>query len=103
MALQKSIATPYGIDAAYWHILSIDCNRVQSGLQVMMAGYASAAARAGGHHPLAVVGVRIDAAELPGFAEGVRYDELYTALRLRANAATAEEDPAALFRGASDC
>lgn len=102
MAFRKSIATPYGIDATYWHILSIDCNRVQRGLHVTMAGYADAAARSRGHRPLAVVGFPMDGADVAGTADGIRYADLYAAIRALAERPDAET-PAGLFAGAADC
>lgn len=56
MALQKSIGTPYGVEASYWKILRLNGLFDGAGLlEVMVAGYIDSAARSAGAQPLAVV------------------------------------------------
>lgn len=81
MALVQSIQTDFGVEASYWHILSLQVNRVQQAVQVTMAGYIDARTRAAGHRPIAVMTLSLDRADFPGSVDGVRYDAVYDWLK----------------------
>lgn len=97
MALLRSIETDFGVEASYWHVLALQVNRVQQGVQVTMAGYIDARTRAAGHRPIAVMTLSLDRADFPGNADGVRYDAIYD--RLKQPAADGEAAP---FAGSVD-
>lgn len=59
MALQKSIASPYGIEANYWRIVRINEN-FNGNVEVYLAGYASEQARRDGKEPLDVKNFQFD-------------------------------------------
>lgn len=97
MALIKRTPTEFGVDAAYWHILAIQINRVQAVAEVTVAGYLDAAARQNRCRPVAVATVALAGADFPGDDDGLRYAAVYERLKRSANA-----DVEAPFAGAED-
>ncbi|QCO19949.1 hypothetical protein D3869_32420 (plasmid) [Azospirillum brasilense] len=99
MALIKSIPTPFGPDAAYWHILAFEANRPQGAARTVLAGYVDAATRAAGCRPLATITLDLAGPLFPGTEEGIRYTDLYAAIKVAAND---PNSPAAVLTGAMD-
>ena len=90
MALSKNIDTPYGIPATYWHILAINANRLQGGMSVLLAGYASKDMRDAGKVPLHNVEVPLVGGEYPGTGDGLTYAAIYAAIKAKPEWADAE-------------
>lgn len=59
MALRKSLATPFGVNAEYWRIIRVNEN-FDGQAEVFLAGYASDEARLAGNAPLDTRIVTID-------------------------------------------
>jgi hypothetical protein len=96
------VPTSFGIDAQYWNIHALDLNRPQQSVQVVLAGYISAATRMDGHQPIALVTVRLAGPDFPGTPGGLDYAAVYAAIKRNA-ALTDCHDPVAVFAGAGDC
>ena len=88
MAINKSIPTDFGIDAAYWNIGAVLEDFKGRGTEVTMYGYVDLAARLTGKQPLAVAKVNFIG---PQYAPGADRSELYILIKA---------DPA--FIGAED-
>lgn len=57
MALGKSVATGFGVAAAYWKIANVIEDFIQNAAKITLAGFVSSAARQAGAQPLAAVQV----------------------------------------------
>ncbi|WP_029008334.1 hypothetical protein [Azospirillum halopraeferens] len=101
MALLRSIATGFGVDATYWHVLTLQAYRLQGGVDVTLAGYVSSEARWAGHRPIAVEQVTLAGPTALPSATGIHYADVYAALKDAAAAAQPDE-PLARFAGAAD-
>lgn len=99
MALLKSIPTSFGVDAAYWNILSIEHNRPQCSAQVVLAGYLDDGTRRAGHRPLAVLTLTLSGPDYPGTAEGIAYGAVYERIKHQAGSGG---EPAVALAGALD-
>lgn len=74
MALEKTINTPYGIDATYWRIVEITYNNFQRQARIVAFGYPSKSLRdAGKNHIASIVHVAKDN-EFADFFEPLRLD-----------------------------
>jgi hypothetical protein len=98
MALLKTVPTEFGIDAAYWTILSIDHNRDQRGCHVTLAGYVGASARGEGHRPLALVQLPLTGDRYPATEAGLTYQAIYEAISMEAGQPEPQQ-PFHLFTG----
>lgn len=81
MALIKNVESDIGVDATYWHIFAINSNRVQSGMDVVLAGYVSAEARTDGKSPALIRNVSLNGDAFPGTADGITYAAIYAAVK----------------------
>lgn len=99
MALLKSVATSFGVDATYWNIMSVEHNRPQRSAQVVLAGYLDDGARRADHRPLAVLTVTLAGPDYPGTADGIAYGAVYDRIKHQAGSGG---EPAALLVGAVD-
>lgn len=54
MALEKSLETPYGVDAGYWRILQVHLDFVGLTARLIVGGYLNAETRQSGASPLAI-------------------------------------------------
>lgn len=101
MALSKNIPTDYGVDATYWRIIGAQAYYGENLVDVVLAGYASDAARQAGKSPLATItGIRLSWSDmaLEGTNEPTRA-AAYTAIK-----ALAETDERlSVLAGAVDC
>lgn len=74
MALEKTVNTPYGIDATYWRIVEITYNNFQKQARIVVFGYPSKALRdAGKNHIASMVHLAKDN-EFADFFEPLRLD-----------------------------
>ncbi|MBK3773813.1 hypothetical protein GAY31_06385 [Azospirillum brasilense] len=99
MALIKPIPTPFGPDAAYWHILAFEANRPQGAARTVLAGYVDAGTRAAGCRPLATITLDLAGPLFPGTEKGIHYADLYATIKV---AAADPNNPAAALAGALD-
>lgn len=102
MALNKAIDTDYGVAATYWRITGAQVYYDDGLIDVVLAGYASDAARHANKTPLATLsGVRLSWSDM-ALAEGAEpsREAVYAAIKAKA---AEEGSPLAILADATDC
>lgn len=105
MALQKKIATKYGIDADYWKIVDLNINWLTENSHVVLCGWASKEAREEGLKPLAQRGFDWSGEKFPFTDEEPQNErgEAYEAIKNETTMDVDGNEIAGEFVDAIDC